>query len=69
MCVRQNKPRGIASQTAPCKVAHAALNASKPLKSRVEFLEALAALATEFPEDMQRKVTGGRSKSHGVADE
>lgn len=38
------------------------LDASKPFMSRFEFVEALAALAAVFPEDMSRKVTGANKR-------
>ena len=38
------------------------LDSAKPFTSRNEFIEALAALAAEFPEDMSRKVTGANKR-------
>ena len=38
------------------------LDSSKPFLSRLEFIEALAALSATFPEDMNRKVTGANKR-------
>jgi hypothetical protein len=38
------------------------LNIEKPFYTRVEFIEALAALSSLFPEDVQRRVTGSNKQ-------
>ena len=38
------------------------LDGSTPFRSRLEFIEALAALSSMFPEDMNRKVTGANQR-------
>ena len=34
------------------------IDTSTPFRTRVEFIELLAALATRYPDEMNRKVTG-----------
>lgn len=55
---RRNYITSGAIPKAKAKACIRKLDGSLPFRTRLEFIEGLAAIAAEFPEDMRRKVTG-----------
>ena len=59
---RRNHIEKSSFNKAKSKQIVATLDGSTPFRSRLEFIEALAALSSMFPEDMDRKVTGANQR-------
>ena len=59
---KRNQIKSGAMPKAKSTAVMRSLDSRRPLTSRTELIEALAALAAEFPEDMSRKVTGANKR-------